>query len=205
VSPGATFERVYLALKQLLVGGAFCPGQQLEPAHLADDLTASVTPVRDALHRLVGERLVETPRNDGFRVPLVTEAALRDLYRWSERLLLIPLRGRGMDPGAASSLRSAPTGPPPAPEQDIAELFLLIARLSGIREHQQAVAGMNDRLGPVRLKEAVLFNDVSAEAAGIAEALERRDAGTLRRLVIAYHRRRERHASDLLELLQPIR
>lgn len=56
-----TFGRVYAAIKQQLLEGAFRPGERIEPAILSDELGASVTPVRDALHRLAGERLVEAP------------------------------------------------------------------------------------------------------------------------------------------------
>lgn len=86
--PG-TFDRVYAALKQRLREGAFHPGDKLEPAALSDELNASVTPVRDALHRLVGERMVEAPRHEGFRAPLPTESALRQLYAWHLDLVLL--------------------------------------------------------------------------------------------------------------------
>jgi len=75
--------------------GAFRPGERLEPAAFSDKLSASVTPIRDALHRLTGERLVETPRHEGFRVPLVTETMLRHLYTWHLDLLLLAIARRG--------------------------------------------------------------------------------------------------------------
>src|SRR5437764_15152487 len=86
--PG-TFERVYAAVKQQLREGVFRPGTRLEPAVLSDELNASVTPVRDALHRLTGERLVEAPRHEGFRTPMMTEVLLRQLYGWHHDLLLL--------------------------------------------------------------------------------------------------------------------
>jgi hypothetical protein len=202
MSPGATFERVYLALKEQIVSGAFASGHQLEPAHLAVDLVASVTPVRDALHRLVGERLVETPRNDGFRIPLMTEAALRDLYRWNERLLLLALKGPLTVPADARVGEGVAEGHASSPA-DPAALFLRIARLSPIREHHMAVTNVNDRLGRVRVKEPELFQDCDEEIGAIAQALASSNAAALRRLLAGYHRRRERRAGDLLELLQP--
>ena len=71
MSPGPIFERVYLALKAQVTSGAFAPGDRLEPAALGEALNASITPVRDALHRLVGERIVEAPRNEGNRKSVV--------------------------------------------------------------------------------------------------------------------------------------
>src|ERR1700746_388476 len=93
ISPG-TFERVYAAIKARLRSGVYRPGERLEPAALADELNASVTPIRDALHRLTGERLVEAPRHEGFRVPMLTETTLRHLYAWHQDLLLLAILNR---------------------------------------------------------------------------------------------------------------
>ena len=100
MSPGATFERVYRTLKDQLGSGRFAAGEHLEPAALSQDLHASITPVRDALHRLVGEALVEAPRGDGFRMPLITEAGLRHLYRWNAALLNLAVRPAASRPTA---------------------------------------------------------------------------------------------------------
>lgn len=87
MSPGATFERVYNELKRMLAEGELPPGSPIEPALIGRQLASSITPVRDALHRLTGERLVEAPSHNGFRVPLPSEAALRDLYNWNGLVL----------------------------------------------------------------------------------------------------------------------
>src|SRR3954447_19738705 len=94
MTPPGTFDRVYAAIKQRLREGVYRPGTRLEPALLSDELNASVTPVRDALHRLTGERLVEAPRHEGFRAPLLTEARLRHLYAWHHDLLLLAIMRR---------------------------------------------------------------------------------------------------------------
>src|SRR3954470_11486966 len=91
MTPPGTFERVYAAIRQRLREGVYRPGRRLEPAALSDELNASVTPVRDALHRLTGERLVEAPKHEGFRVPMLTEATLRHLYAWHLDLLLLAI------------------------------------------------------------------------------------------------------------------
>ena len=79
MSPGATMERVYRVLKAQVMHGEFAPGERLDPSVLARDLGASPTPVRDALHRLSGERLVDSWHQEGLRQPIVGEGDLRDL------------------------------------------------------------------------------------------------------------------------------
>ena len=196
MSPGPTFDRVYLALKEQLMSGRFTPGDHLEPMTIGEELNASITPVRDALHRLVGERLVEAPRNDGFRVPAPTEAELRDLYGWNCRLLDLAL-------GRRASARVALLGTGSAEPPDIAtfmaaDLFRLIAHRSGSPEHERAVENLNDRLGALRVAEQRLFEDAAEEFSSLAAAFRESDIAALRRGVGAYHRRRQRRVPEIL-------
>ena len=94
MSPGATMQRVYLDLKARILSGAYPPGTRLDAANLARTLAASATPVRDALYRLSGERIIESWHLEGFRQPQLTEADLVALYRWAGDLLALALRGR---------------------------------------------------------------------------------------------------------------
>ena len=73
MNSGATAERVHEVLKTRIMGREFRPGDRLDPAVLAAPLGASVTPVRDALHLLTGEGLVETRTSGGFHVPALDE------------------------------------------------------------------------------------------------------------------------------------
>jgi DNA-binding transcriptional MocR family regulator len=193
LSPGPTFQRVYRALRDQLRSGQLGPGEQLEPAVLAEALATSMTPVRDALHRLAGERLVETPRLGGFRVPLLTEGALRHLYGWNADLLLLALRSAKGPPSAGTNLA--------VPEPMIgglaaatAELFTTIGRLSDNPEHGSAIALLCDRMAQVRRIEPVVLDHVDEELAQLGIHLGQADFAGLRRAIPAYHRRR-RHAS----------
>lgn len=199
MSPGPTFDRVYLALKEQLTSGWFAPGDHLEPGAIGEDLNSSITPVRDALHRLVGERIVEAPRNDGFRVPAPTEAELRDLYGWNEALLELALRRRPhrltMPPLFSSRARAEAS----AHAISTAEhLFREIARRSGNPEHDAAVENLNDRLGAIRIVEERMFQDLGDELTALRTAFVNGDTAALRRGIAAYHRRRQRHAPQLL-------
>ena len=196
MSPGFTFERVYLALKEQLNRGRFAPGDHLEPAVLGPELNASITPIRDALHRLVGERIVDAPRNDGFRVPAPTEADLRDLYGWSRTLLELALRAPAPR-GPAAALRAAETGGNEAPESE-ADLFRTIARRTANRQHEAAVENLNERLAPLRIAEARVLEDVDEEFRALRTAWEAGDLAELRRCIAAYHRRRQRCVPEIL-------
>ena len=202
MSPGHTFERVYLAIKDQLVSGRFAPGTPLEPAALGDELNASITPVRDALHRLAGEHLVEAPRHDGFRSPLLSEAALRHLYAWNADLLLLALRGAAPTPPSEPTSRWITPGNAPAPlAASITDLFATIGRLSPNPEHGIALANAGDRLLPARGVESRILGGRQDELDALAQAWHMRDLAPLRRLISAYHARRKRAAPQILEAL----
>lgn len=198
MTPPGTFERVYAAIKQRLRIGFYRPGDRLEPALLSDELNASVTPVRDALHRLTGERLVEAPRHEGFRVPMITETMLRHLYAWHRDLLVLALVNRW-----AHSPHSQ-DGPDLA-SQDASDrqraLFLTLARMSDNPEHLHAFEALADRLEPFHRLESALLDAVEEETQQIGAALRSADRAQLRRSLVRYHRRRQRIVPELLERL----
>jgi DNA-binding GntR family transcriptional regulator len=192
MSPGPTFDRVYLTLKEQLTSGRFAPGDHLEPATIGEELNASITPVRDALHRMVGERLVEAPRNDGFRVPAPLEAELRDLYGWNGQLLELALRSAGFRISAASPREAQ------GAYGSAADFFRRIAGMAGNPEHQAAIESLNHRLAALRVAENGLFEDVGEELAAMRDALAALDRTGLRRLIAVYHRRRQRRVPEIL-------
>ncbi|MCA0918782.1 GntR family transcriptional regulator [Pseudooceanicola nanhaiensis] len=71
-------ERAYHEIRRQLVSGAVKPGQPLVIRTLAADFGISVTPVRDAMLRLVAERLLVMMPNRTFAVPVLTQALLRE-------------------------------------------------------------------------------------------------------------------------------
>jgi len=186
------FDRVYGGLKQMLRTGAIAPGTRLDPAGYAGQLAASVTPVRDALHRLAGEEMV-VATSDGFHVPILSEPDLRDLYDWSHQLLLLALR----------TMRRSRGGflPEPALDTHVAQtaeaLFTAIAGTSTNRQLHRAIAGLNDRLHPARRAEALVLPDLGEELADLVDA----DLRRLRNLLGRYHRRRLAAAPEIVRAL----
>lgn len=74
-------DRAYMALKRALISGAFRPGQTLVIRTLAESYGISTTPVREALQRLVAERLLVMQPNRSIAVPLLSIATFTELYR----------------------------------------------------------------------------------------------------------------------------
>jgi DNA-binding GntR family transcriptional regulator len=184
IRPG-TFERVYAAIKEKLRQGHFRPGDRLEPAVLSEQLNASVTPVRDALHRLTGERLIEAPRHDGFRVPLLTETMLRHLYAWHRDLLLLAILETAALQG--HERRNA--------------LFLSLVRSAGSPEHALALEALAERLSPVQQFEDLILDATETETGQILEALRSGDRRDLRRALQRYHRRRQNIVPLLIDAI----
>lgn len=196
MTPPGTFDRVYAAIRERLRTGAYRPGARLEPALLSDELNASVTPVRDALHRLTGERLVEAPRHEGFRMPMMTETLLRQLYAWHlDLLLLAMMKHRG---GLFAEQTAAPAG---AVHERQNALFLSLARVAGNPEHLAALEALTERLQPVQRLEAVFLSETEAETSEILHALRTQDRRALRKSLVQYHRRRQRIVPELLAAL----
>lgn len=70
------WDRAYASLKSALLAGRFAPGERVVLRQVADDLGISLTPVRDAVNRLIAERVLERgglgPAGAAV-VPLLTE------------------------------------------------------------------------------------------------------------------------------------
>jgi DNA-binding GntR family transcriptional regulator len=196
MNPGLTFERVYVALKEQLTSGRYPPSSHLEPAALGEELNASITPVRDALHRLVGERLVEAPRNDGFRVPILTELMLRQLYGWQSDLLLMALAYR-RTALRAERLQAKPLA---IEGENASDLLLELGRSAGNSELMIALVNACERLAPARSLEQRFIPDLARELKELRE-LFAGDPAALRPAILGYRRRRERAVPLLVAAL----
>lgn len=199
MSPGATFERVYGAIKQMLLDGELPPGMPIEPAVIGREIAASITPVRDALHRLTGERLVEAPNHNGFRVPLLSEAALRDLYQWNGRVL--GLAARQVQPASSTHLQHSGSV-----EEITATLFLWVAQATESAELVATVRSLNDRLMVVRRAEVATLPAIADEITGLESVIDAGDRIALTAALTRYHRRRiATVAATVAHLLRPTR
>ena len=184
MNSGQTSDRVYDTLKHRLMAGEYRPGERLDPSTLAASMNASVTPVRDALHRLIGERMIETRTGTGFHLAALYEPDLRDLYTWTARLLLEAMHWWRTSPVA----QDVPDLSGPRTEATRA-LFRYFGTHSSSREIAAAIDASSDRLGAVREIEERTIDPPSGELFRIAGTFEQERAAIARE-VRAYHKRR---------------
>ena len=197
MSPAPVLERVYLEMKTRLREGRYPMGSRLEATRIADELHASMTPVRDVLNRLAGEGLVQAYPGDGFSVPTLDEATIREILEWNSHILLHVLRSNS-PPGQITNRLSHPMNT----AERTADLFHRIATWHENREFGAAIASNNDRLAPLRAKEDSIFSDIAHEVTILEDAFNLNDVKRMASLVRSYHRRRTRMASRYIQMLK---
>jgi DNA-binding GntR family transcriptional regulator len=93
-------SHVYDSLRDALTAGRFAPGQKLSFRFIAGTLGVSITPVREAVRRLVAEGAFEMRPNRSVRVPLMTRDKVLEL-----RDMRMALEGLATEKAAAIATR----------------------------------------------------------------------------------------------------
>jgi DNA-binding GntR family transcriptional regulator len=118
------WDQAYASLRNSLMSGRFAPGQKILLRDVAEQMGISLTPVRDAVNRLVAERVLErggVGQGGGATVPLMSADQFRQLME---------VRA-GLEPvAAAAAVRHATE-----PELDRIDVELE-AMQSAIRDHR---------------------------------------------------------------------
>lgn len=199
MSPSQIYEPTYRAMKQFLMAGHWPAGMRLEAARIAADLQVSPSPVRDCLHRLAGERMIDARTREGFHVPQIHAQTLRDLLGSNLALLLAALAGAQSCP-APEEVRV-----PADHATRTARTFHRIANLSGNAELVMLIDGLSDRMHCLRrLEEGVLAHPANELDLIDLKLSQPKSAPELRNVLRAYHRRRHRAASRLAHMLPAI-
>ncbi|WP_454882996.1 GntR family transcriptional regulator [Sphingomonas oryzagri] len=201
MSPEAvTAERIYLDLKAEILRGRYLPGIALNVRAIAGEHAMSISPVRDGLQRMLGERLLVARTGGGFECPRLSEEAARDLYHWHEQLVRWAIGGRcrrsatvdlldeitRIDPDDTVGIASA-----------TAELFYRIGEASGSIEHMLAIRSAGERLHILRLHERALDNR-KVELKRLAALAKGGQVVPLRRAISGYHQRRIRYLGKIV-------
>lgn len=197
-----TAERIYHQLKLDIMSGRFHPGASVISQVVAAEYGTSVSPVRDAMHRLLGERLLRHHEGGGFEIPHVTADELRNLYQWHDEIIRLAIRHRDTltPPDAAIEERLEKLDG----EDSLAivwattELFQAIAHCSSNSEHASAIAGISDRLFAIRLSEHGL-RDRKSELIAVWNGYVCGQESAVRDAIRAYHRRRIRRVSMIID------
>ena len=191
---------VYGEVRRALQSGRYAPGQRIDPSGLAAEFNTSPTPVRLALYRLVGEGLIADHARSGLHVPLLTEVALRDLYDWMERLLLM-----ACDIGVVPTFQPSGNLVIASADDDLVkltwQLFDAIARATGHWSLQHAVKRANDRLAPIRRAKKGLIEHAYEELSQLNRHWQARDIPALKAALHDYHERRKQLVPCIVALL----
>jgi hypothetical protein len=200
MSPGHTMMRVYETLRARVMAGEFAPGERIDPARLAPSLAASMTPIRDALHRLAGERLVDNWKQEGFHQPIVTEAMLRDLYSLSGELLRLMLREGARARKEVVLLQAIPDTE--WPHRAMVIVRSLLSCTSNL-ELRAAFQSVSDRLQMVRHAEATILPEPGRELTAVLDAVVRNQWRAAQDHAAIHHRRRIRQVPQIASVLRP--
>ena len=190
MSPAHVLDPTSEAIKRRLLRGDWAGGSRLDSTRIAEALGVSVTPVRDSLYRLAGEKMVDFTHGEGFHVHRLSETELRDMLELNLVLLLAAI-ATGRAPGGETNATISDDADPAA------VLFAAVGRRSGNAELAAAIAALNDRLQPARRLDADILEEVASELAELRAALagEMHPIGSARAIVLRYHERRAREAA----------
>ncbi|MDJ0628316.1 MAG: GntR family transcriptional regulator [Rhodobacter sp.] len=180
-------EDIYNRVKAVVVGFSIRPGDRINEVALARDLGASRTPLREALNRLVAERLVEFRPGTGFFCRPLEAQAIYDLYelrRIIEVSAVMLACQRASDTALAAfadeTIRYGLdiTGLTVAEATARDEAFHIgIARLTGNAELTAELRALNDRIRFIRwVNMAARVKASKEEHRAVLQALLDRDA-----------------------------
>jgi DNA-binding transcriptional regulator YhcF (GntR family) len=195
MSPAHVLEPTYRKLKSGLTRGAWPAGNRLEALRLAEEFGVSMTPVRDSLNRLVGERLVDFRPGEGYRVPLVTEQHLRDLL--DLHLLMI---NHALHSAEADRAAPLPSSGLADYAEELSSLFGMIGSWSQNSVLEDCLRLLGDRLTPARRAEPCVVRGAEERLTRMKE-LARRSDPELPEEIAAYHEESCAHASAILRHL----
>jgi hypothetical protein len=186
-------ERIYHALKSEIRSGVLGPDDHIDLQGISDRHRASVTPVREAVCRLIGEGLAAPQRHGGFRIVALDGAQLRDLYAFNAALLARSVAAASLDAlivacgaivvppeGATAVELAAATG----------DIFDSLSGASGSGELRRAVEACSDRLSAARITEDSVLRDVRGEILMFGHGPSHERRRSLSRRILHYHRRR---------------
>ena len=178
-----SFNIALQTLRDELRSGTHPTGARLTASGIAERLSLSQTPVREAMSRLAGEGLLQDRRGQGFFVPRLSELDLAVLFRLQQALLLMTCEQDGAPVPAPEldGLIVAEAGPPALRDLPVAteQIFrALAARTSPpLARH---LARLHDQLAAVRQAEPQVLDGLTEEFETLAAAVARGERQPIR-------------------------
>lgn len=192
-------DRAYQNIKKRIFDFALMPGDRLSESELAEGLHVSRTPLRQALHRLQHEGLIEAIPKVGWQVPLLDFAKFDELYEFRVLIECHAVQAIRAADGDAAMLRalSAIWQNPPAERLhdaekvgDLDEAFHhRLVECTGNGELRRAYREITERMRIVRRLDFHKKERVAAtydEHAAILSALQRGRNDEAQRLLRAH-------------------
>jgi DNA-binding GntR family transcriptional regulator len=205
-------QRAYHELRRRILDNELVPDRQYLEQELADVLSMSRTPVREALIRLSEERLVEVRPRHGARVIPVSAEDMREIYELLtelESLAARKLGERGLRPAQLARLQAAVEDMEQALERNdlvawarADETFhSQLVDQCGNSRLKPIVATVRDQAHRARMQTLKLRPkpvDSNRDHAAVVEAIRKRDG---ERAAAIHRRHRQQAGAMLLSLL----
>jgi len=205
-------ERAYAYIKEAITAVRFRPGQRLRTEEIAQALSASRTPVREALSRLAQEGLVEREGGWGYVVKHMSVKDVLDLFSVREALELAAARqvvGQ-LDDGVIDELVSMNARAEAYFRTGQYENFLrqnrqfhdAIAGATGNRLLHQMLSTIHDRVRQVGALTVTMhkprLKELLEENRRILATLRKKDGPALERAVRSHIRRGREHVLRMI-------
>lgn len=180
-------ETIYAELKKMAVNFRIRPGERINEAELAKELNASRTPLREALNRLVAERLISSQPGKGFFCRELDVKTIYELYELRATLEEAAIRRaceratddeilvlKNNEYAAGLAHNGMTIGETTAADE---AFHLAIARLGKNDENVRFLNLINERIRFIRWVDmSTRVKQTKTEHRFIMEALEARDA-----------------------------
>lgn len=190
-----SFARAYAGLKSGLRDGVWPGGDRLNITEFATTLNLSATPIREAMSRLAGERLLEDRAGQGYFVPRLGPVELSELYTLCLAVIAVWPGG----PAAKSNLEAVQ---PPGPGEMVSSGAVVMAAVSRCPNAllRDLAANLDARLAPiVRAEEAVMSQ---GGACGLPRDLWSGDRARLVRHLHRFFAARQKAAVRIAQMQQ---
>lgn len=195
-----SFKIALETLRHELRRGAHPTGARLTASEIAERLSLSQTPVREALSRLAGEGLLQDRRGQGFFVPRLNELDLAVLFRLQQDLLLLTCQEGPLAVPAPELDRLIGVERSVLAARDLPvateRLFRLLAARSSptLARH---LARLHDQLAAVRSAEPQVLDGLSEEFETLAGAVAQGERQPIRDGLARFFARRIAAAATL--------